>query len=173
VLLGLALGAWHDGAHAQSLERPASPRRGAVAVEVEAVALRTLFLQREQGSGLTIYVGPPEQAMALRETLPDGFALSAVPVSALELPVTAVTPALLARHFRAHPDAWRAWYTRYPGTAGVIERTAARIVGDSATMLIARTCGEHCQQAWIVGLVRDTVAGWRVTSLDPFPLAPW
>ncbi len=119
------------------------------------MALRTLFLQREQGSGLTIYVGPPEQAMALRETLPDGFALSAVPVSALELPVTAVTPALLARQ------------------AGVIERTAARIVGDSATMLIARTCGEHCQQAWIVGLVRDTVAGWRVTSLDPFPLAPW
>jgi hypothetical protein len=144
-----------------------------VAVEVEAVALRALFLQREQGSGLTLYVGPAAQALALRDTLPEGFMLSAVPAAALELPVTAVTPTLLARHFREHPDAWRAWYARYPGTAGIVERTAPVVRGDSATMIIARTCGEHCQQAWIVGLVRDAERRWRVGTLERYPLAPW
>jgi hypothetical protein len=88
-----------------------------------------------------------------------------LPVSIADVPVVAVRRGALDSLFRAHPDGWKAFYARWTGAAGVIETSAVRVAGDSATLVVARSCGEHCRQAWRVRL-RARGGAWRATAIE-------
>jgi hypothetical protein len=83
------------------------------------------------------------------------------------VPVVAVRRRDLDALFRAHPDGWKVFWTRYPGATGVIELSPVRLTGDSAALVVGRSCGEHCRTAWRVRLGRDPhSAPWRVTGVQ-------
>ena len=71
--------------------------------------------------------------------------------------------------FRAHPDGWKAFWARYPGSTGVIELSPVRLTDDSAALVVGRSCGEHCRTAWRVRLGRAG-AGWRVARVEFLPV---
>ena len=79
-------------------------------------ALDTLFLQREHWRQLVLWHGALRDGAALGE-LPAGDSLAAASIDvralALPVPVRTVTLDELQAHFRAHPDAWAAWYRRF------------------------------------------------------------
>jgi hypothetical protein len=138
-------------------------------VNVERVVLRELFLLRERASRIVLYEGPPASAPALGATvLPEGMTLSRLPAARVD--GESISAAALATLFRRNPDGWRAWFQRFPGSSGLVERTTPLVRGDSAVMIVARTCGEHCQQGWIVNAARTGRTEWKVTGVEPFPL---
>ena len=89
---------------------------------------------------------------------------------ALSLPVPVDTANLqtVTAHFRAHPDAWRAWFARYAGSPGLVELTIPRALdatGMTAELLVGRSCGEHCRMAWRVRVRRQPDGAWRTDSV--------
>ena len=94
---------------------------------------------------------------------------------ALPVPVDTANLRTLTEHFRVHPDAWRAWFARYPGTSGLIETTAPRATDASAAvaeLLVGRSCGEHCRMAWRVRVRRHPDGAWRTDSVISLRLPP-
>ncbi len=158
LLAGLTI-AWARQGAAQPADR----------ITVERVVLRELFLLRERASRIVLYEGPLESAPALGAAgLPDGMTLSRLP--AAQVDGESISAGALVTLFRRNPDGWRAWFQRFPGSSGLVERTAPLVRGDSAVMVVARTCGEHCQQGWIVNAARTGRTEWKVTAVEPFPL---
>jgi hypothetical protein len=143
------------------------------AAAVQRAALTTLFVEREHAARLVLWRGPLADAPALgglarADTLPAGD----VDPRALALPIPVDTVGVrgVEAHFRAHPDAWRAWFARYPGSPGLVELTAPRAVGGDgmrAELLVGRSCGEHCRMAWRVRVRRDAGGAWRTESAAP------
>jgi hypothetical protein len=99
-------------------------------------------------------------------TTPDAVpARDAPPTRVGTVPVVAVRGRDLDTLFRAHPDGWKAFWARYPGATGVIELSPVRLTGDSAALVVGRSCGEHCRTAWRVRLGRSG-AEWRVARVE-------
>ena len=140
------------------------------AAAVQRAALTTLFLEREHAARLVLWRGPLADAPTLggrarADTLPAGDV--APGALALPIPVDTVGVRAVAAHFRAHPEAWRAWFDRWPGSPGLVELTAPRAIAGDATraeLLVGRSCGEHCRMAWRVRVRRDGAA-WRTESV--------
>jgi hypothetical protein len=148
---------------------PPSPRDAAA---IDRAVLTTLFAERERGTRLVLYAGPSDSALTLQSAvLPAGAVLRRASVDGVPLSVELVGPSQLTAHFRAHPEAWRAWFERFPGSAGLVERTEPAVEGARATMLVGRACGEHCRMAWRVTLLHGAGA-WRVQQVMPVPLPP-
>jgi hypothetical protein len=161
---------------------PAAAREPAATDRVAIVraALTTLFLEREHAGQLVLWRGPRRDAPTLG-MLPgatragDSLALLAPDAAALALPVPVrlVGLAEVEAHFAAHPDAWEAWFARFPGSAGIVEVTrprAARASADTAWLVVARACGEHCRMAWRVTVARDAAGAWRTTAVRALAL---
>ncbi|MBI3791758.1 MAG: hypothetical protein HY275_12895 [Gemmatimonadetes bacterium] len=146
---------------------------------IEHAALTTLFVEREHVRSIELWQGPLKDAPVLGAlgagAASDVTALDAPDSAqlAIGLPVHRVDPAALEAHFRAHADAWEAWFRRYPGGTGLVElgvperdardRTRARLV-------VARSCGEHCAAAWAVVVARDPDGTWHTASAKPLTL---
>lgn len=154
------------------------PLTAADAAAVQGAALTTLFLEREHAARLVLWRGPLADAPTLgllprADTLP----IADVDPRALALPVPVTTANLrtLTAHFRAHPDAWRAWFARHPGSPGLVELTAPRGMAPSdpvAELLVGRSCGEHCRMAWRVRVRRQRDGAWRTDSVVSLRLPP-
>ncbi|HYW31850.1 MAG TPA: hypothetical protein VE869_10120 [Gemmatimonas sp.] len=156
-------------------EAPFSPVES---TRIAQVALRALFVDREDARSVLLWTGSLADAPTFGQKRLRSAATSSLVVSEsltlahldtatlrLPVPVHAVDPALLDRHFREYPDGWDAWFRRFPGASGIVEVTApVRRSGGAAALLVARACGEHCHSAWRVVLSRDTTGTWRVDS---------
>lgn len=144
-------------------------RQPTLARDIERDVLHDLFTIRERAARIVLYDGPVTTAPVFSQTpLPEGMVPS--PLSARALGVESISARALEALFRTHPDGWRAWYARFPGATGLIERTSPIVDGDSAVLIVGRTCGEHCQQAWIITARRTAGTRWTVARREPFPL---
>ena len=82
----------------------------------------------------------------------------------------------LERQFRASPDGWETWFKRFPASSGLIALTRPVLLATSAnglmraSVVVARTCGEHCHSAWRVTLQRTVDGAWRTRSVEPLTL---
>ena len=138
---------------------------------MQRAALTTLFLEREHAARLVLWRGPLADAPTLGALAGvDTLRTADVDPRALALPVLVDTANLrsLTEHFRAHPDAWRAWFARFPGAPGLVEMTAPRAADGSAAgaeLLVGRSCGEHCRMAWRVRVRRRADGAWRTDSV--------
>jgi hypothetical protein len=151
--------------------RPSSS--GADAAAIERAALTTLFLEREHARTMTLLEAAREAAPVLGDVplTSDTLAVPNPRLLALPVPVTVVTRGAIDSVFRANPDGWAAWYARYPGSAGLIELTAPVVGIDAngrltATLVVARSCGEHCRSAWRVAVRRDGRGVWRTEGVE-------
>ncbi len=150
---------------------------------IQRAALVTLFTQREQARQILLWsdrahVAPTLQL--LRETHDDSVAASTPALATLSLPIHAetVTLADLEAHFANHPDAWEAWFAKYPASSGIValtEPVPQPVNADGLTrvmLTVVRTCGEHCHSAWRLYLRRDATGSWRTLSVQPLALRP-
>jgi hypothetical protein len=154
------------------------PLAAADATAVQRAALTTLFLEREHAMRLVLWRGPLADAPALG-VLPGADTLRVADADprglALPVPVDTANLGTVTAHFREHPDAWRAWFTRHAGSPGLIELTAPYAVdadGTSAALLVGRSCGEHCRMAWRVRVRRRPDGAWRTDSVISLRLPP-
>ena len=147
---------------------------------VQRSALIALFVDRERAQQLVFWgdtVNPSPTLSLLRESdasligqWPDTAAL------ALPMPVHLESLATLEQYFRANPDGWEAWFRRFPGSSGVVVLTRAELLpdapdgGERASLVVGRTCGEHCHSAWRVTLVHDSGTVWRIGTVAPLTL---
>ncbi len=145
---------------------------------VQRAALTSLFIEREHGKVLVLLRAPEDSAPVLsglpadsgrRGGLAQSLAVPDAAVLALAIPVHVVTLADVEAVFRANPDGWAAWYSRYPQSSGLIEMTAPRFgrLRDgtrTSTMTIARSCGELCETVWRVTLQERADGSWGVES---------
>ena len=159
-------------------DAPAPTLGPADAAAVQRAALTTLFLEREHAARLVLWRGPLVDAPTLG-ALPGADTLPAAggDPRALSLPVPVDTANLrtVTAHFRAHPDAWRAWFARHAGSPGLVELTIPRAVdatGTTAELLVGRSCGEHCRMAWRVRVRRQRDGAWRTVSVISLRLPP-
>ncbi len=168
---------------------------------IQRSALVTLFTQREHAQQLLLWTDPSHESPSLQllrdtrrearretdravsranRTGRDSLTASTPTLAMLSLPMraAAVTLADLEAHFAAHPDAWEAWFTKYPASSGIVAltepvlRTMAGERSPRASLIVARTCGEHCHSAWRVELRRDDTGRWRTLSVQPLALRP-
>ncbi len=149
-------------------------------LRVQRAALTALFLQREHAQQLTLWRGPRLHAPTLGELTKNAGVADSVPLllpdtSQLQLPIAVHTVDLvmLEQFFQSHPTGWDAWYAKYPGSNGLIELTAPILNSWSrheATLLIARTCGEHCRSAWRLTAQRAPGGEWHITKITALPL---
>lgn len=150
----------------------APSRRALPATDQAAIAgaaLTTLFLEREHAGELILWDGTLREAPALSE-LALGDSLDVLRVVPVTLPVPVHTIGLdsLEAHFRAHAEAWGAWYAAHPRSGGIVAVTAPlRAVNDAgrASVLVGRLCGDHCRQVWRVVARRDGET-WRTDSVS-------
>ena len=152
---------------------------GGDAAVIERAALSTLFLEREHSQRLTLLAVARDAAPVLG-TLPaiapgDTLAQPNVRLLSMPVPVTLVSAGEIDSVFRANPDGWAAWYARYPASSGLIEMTAPVLAIDAngrltATLVVARSCGEHCRSAWRVSVQRDARGTWRTQLVDVIAL---
>jgi hypothetical protein len=156
--------------------RPSSS--GADAAAIERAALRTLFLEREHGQQLVLLRTTRDSAPVLGDVdfpVTDALVQPDMRLLAMPVPVTVVTMHHVDSVFRANPDGWAAWYARYPVSSGLIEMTQPRMMIDSngrlaATLIVARSCGDHCRSAWQVSVRRDARGTWRTELVVPLRL---
>jgi hypothetical protein len=151
---------------------PAACRTGALDAAVQAAALRAIFVERGESNARLVvwddgaHAGPVLAALGeplVAPLAPALFAEGAVGVS-----VERVRRRTLDSLFDAHPDGWAAFFRAHRGAYGVVEVATPRYAGDrrTATVVVGRSCGEHCRQAWRVHLRRDDVGAWRQTAVD-------
>jgi hypothetical protein len=88
--------------------------------------------------------------------------------AAVGIPVTLASATDMVRLFREHADGWRAFYRQYAGTPGLVELGRVRYAGRTATVVVGRSCGEHCLHAWRVTVRAGGDRVWRVTGVAPF-----
>jgi len=145
---------------------------GADATAIQRAALSTLFIEREHSQLLVLIDVARDSAPVLHDTLanPDRAELQLPDSAALALPIAVrvVTLRDVETVFREHADGWAAWYRRYPVSAGIVELTAPTVSGDareSARIVVARACGEHCRAVWRVTVQRDRDGRWRTVSV--------
>jgi hypothetical protein len=128
--------------------------------------LRELFLAHEHPRMLVVWAEPRDPGPVFAELGGDAVPERvAPPASVGGVPVVAVRRRELDALFGAHPDGWKAFYERYRGATGLVEISPVRTAGDSATLVVGRSCGEHCRTAWRVRLSRAGGA-WRVTRVQ-------
>lgn len=154
--------------------RGPKPLTAADIAAIQRAALTTVFIEREGAKQLVLLVqagldeptlagrdGPRPELSALPIVTPDTTAL------ALGIPVTILTQADVEAHFKAHADAWAAWYERYPGAPGLVTITNVHVEAQSpnaAWIIISRSCGEHCRAAWRVTVERGAKSGWHTVN---------
>ncbi len=128
--------------------------------------MRELFLVRERPRVLVVWADPaPGPVFAESDS---GFRPSRAerpPRRVGAVPVETVGQRELTALFRANPDGWEAFYARYPGALGIIEFAPAQVDDDSASLVVGRSCGEHCRFVWRVQLRRVAAAQWRVARV--------
>lgn len=149
-------------------------------VRVQRAALTALFLHREHAQQLTLWRGTRRHAPTLGELSENAAIADSVPLLLpdtvqLRLPIAVHTVDLvmLEQFFQSHPTGWDAWYAKYPGSNGVIELTAPTLragSGNQATVLIARTCGDHCRSVWRLTAQRAPDGEWNITVITALPL---
>ncbi len=151
---------------------PGAPVRddttGATDASVIGAALRELFTVREHAVQLSIWADRSVRGTVFTRlhAIPSAVQLSSVR-EAFALPVDSVSLGDLSALFREHPDGWEAYFAQHPASAGIVElgvvqydRAAAQDPGgttasrERASLLVGRTCGEHCAVAWRVTLQR-------------------
>ncbi len=149
-------------------------------IRVQRAALTALFIQREHAQQLTLWRGKRENAPTLGALADNAAFADAVPLllpdtARLQLPIAVHTVdlATLEEFFQSHPTGWDAWYAHYQGSNGLIELTAPTLSNDfhhQSTLLIARTCGDHCRSVWRLTAQRARDGGWHITKIATLPL---
>ena len=143
---------------------------------VQGAALRHLFRERERAGRLVVWAdaaeaGPVFAALGMPAggaDLPPVDARAADGLAAaVGVPVTLASATDMTRLFREHADGWRAFYGRYAGTPGLVELGRVRYAGRTATVVVGRSCGEHCLHAWWVTLGAAAGGAWRATAVEP------
>jgi hypothetical protein len=143
---------------------------------VQGAALRHLFRERERAGRLVVWadaaeVGPVFAALGVPADRVDRLAVGARAAdgltAAVGVPVTLASATDMARLFREHADGWRAFYRQYAGTPGLVELGRVRYADRTATVVVGRSCGEHCLHAWRVTLGAGAGGAWRATGVEP------
>lgn len=132
--------------------------------DIQRAALSALFLEREH-AGAIVWFRDSTTRGPIFSVLKLDAADSVVTPTGLVL--TTTTLASLETMFRANPDGWRAFRQANPTASGVVEVAPVAFDGDrtSASVVIARSCGEHCRMAWKLRLAKDASA-WRVRTVE-------
>jgi len=149
-------------------------------MSIQRAALLSLFVDREHARQLVFWndaahASPTvlllrEIGLPLDARQPDTAAL------ALPLPMHLESLATIEQHFRASPDGWETWFRRFPASSGIIALTRPEllpVMADGivrASVVVARTCGEHCHSAWRVTLHRTDNDTWRTRSVAALTL---
>lgn len=177
VLGALVFGALVFGAAAWRTPPTLSERE---TMAVQRAAVLTLFVEREHPRRLVFWNDGAHLSPTLRVLREAGVALDAqqpdTVALALPLPVHLETLATMERQFRAFPDGWEVWFRRFPASSGIIALTQPVLLATSAdgrvraSVVVARTCGEHCHSAWRITLQRATSGGWRTLTVAPLTL---
>ncbi len=149
-------------------------------VSVQRAALLTLFVSREHAKQLVFWSDGANLSPTLQLLRESGVSVEAqqpdTAALALPMPVHLESLATLEQHFRAWPDGWEAWFTRFPASSGLVALTRPVALGANAdgnervAVVVARTCGEHCHSAWRVTLVRDAGRSWQTGTVEPLTL---
>ena len=173
----LLLGAVVFGAVVRRTPQTLSRRE---AMAVQRAALLTLFVTREHAKQLVFWRDTAHTSPTLLLLREIGLTLEAQPPDtaalALPMPVHLESLATLEQQFRASPDGWDTWFKRFPASSGIIALTRPvrlATLADGlvrASVVVARTCGEHCHSAWRVTLQRAVDGAWRARSVEPLTL---
>ncbi len=173
----LLLGALVFGAVERRTPRSLS-RRDTTAVQ--RAALLTLFVTREHARQLVFWSDTAHTSPTLLLLREIGLTLEAQPPDtaalALPMPVHLESLATMEQQFRASPDGWETWFKRFPASSGLIALTRPVLLATSAdglvraSVVVARSCGEHCHSAWRVTLHRTANGAWRTRSVEPLTL---
>ena len=165
---------------ASACGRSASTLTADDTIRIQRAALTVLFLQREHAQQLTLWRGSRKNAPTLGDLSTQAAFADAVPLLLpdtlrLRLPIAVHTVDLttLEQFFQSHPTGWDAWYAKYPGSNGLIELTAPTFLTGSrseVTLLIARTCGDHCRSVWRLTAQRARHDEWHIAAIIPLPL---
>lgn len=149
-------------------------------VSVQRAALLTLFVDREHARQLVFWSDAVHRSPTLRLLDDIGLTLVAqqpdTAALAMPMPVRLESLATMEQLFRASPDGWETWFTRFPASSGIIALTRPEllpVLADGITraqVVVARSCGEHCHSAWRVTLLRTNGSAWRTQSVMPLPL---
>ncbi len=147
---------------------------------VQRAALLTLFREREHARQLVFWHDATHALPAWQLLREAGLLLDAPPPDtaalALPIPVHLESLATMEQQFRASPDGWETWFKRFPASSGIIALTRPALLPVSAdglpraSVVVARTCGEHCHSAWRVTLQRATDGQWRTRAVEPLTL---
>jgi hypothetical protein len=146
---------------------------------VRGAALRHLFRERERAGRLVVWAdaaetGPVFAALGMPAggaDLPPVDARAADGLAAaVGVPVTLASATDMTRLFREHADGWKAFYGANPSTPGLVELGRVRYAGRTATVVVGRSCGEHCLHAWRVTLGVGAGCAWRATAVEPLPV---
>ncbi len=147
---------------------------------MQRAALLTLFESREHAKQLVFWNDGANLSPALQLLRESGVSVEAqqpdTATLALPMPVHLETLATLEQQFRARPDGWESWFARFPASSGLVALTRPVVLGSNAvgieraTVVVARTCGEHCHSAWRVTVVRDAGHAWRTRAVEPLKL---
>ena len=177
VLGACMFGALVVGAALRRTPRTLSERE---AMAVQRAAVLTLFVEREHPRILVFWHDGAHPSPTLRLLRTAGVAVDAqqpdTAALALPLPVHVESLATMEQQFRASPDGWEAWFRRFPASSGIIALTRPVLLATSAdglvraSVVVARTCGEHCHSAWRVTLQRTVDGRWRTRSVEPLTL---
>ena len=133
---------------------------------VQRVALRTLFLERERAASIVLFADARTEGPVFAElgashvqqvATPDALALHYITIAELEM------------LFADHVDGWAAFFRQYPRSAGLVEVSAVQLQPDgrSASLTVARSCGEHCRMAWRVVVVVPDTNSDEVPAAEP------
>jgi hypothetical protein len=139
---------------------------------VQASAVSRLFLEREHARSIELWAdtsraGPIFTALGVTPAVAPVPRLASVDGAI----VRRVTSDTMARIFRDSPDGWEGFFRRYPASSGLVELSAVTFRGDSlATVIVGRSCGEHCAVAWRVSAVRTSGGAWTVATIDYLPV---
>jgi hypothetical protein len=143
---------------------------------VQGAALRHLFRERERAGRLVVWADAAEAGpvFAALGVPADGADMPPVDArtadglaAAVGVPVTLASAIDMTRLFRENPDGWKAFYWANPGTPGLVELGRVRYAGRTATVVVGRSCGEHCLHAWRVTLSAGGGGAWRATAVEP------
>ncbi len=132
---------------------------------IQRVALHELFSEREHARVLVVWSDSSDAGPVLASL--DETPASTVAASSA-LPQVRVSRDDVHALFRDHPDGWAALFERHPGAAGLVEVGRVQPGADprTATLVIGRSCGEHCRMAWRVAARRDASPEWRVPAVE-------
>ena len=137
---------------------------------IQRLALDTLFNGREHARALVIWssdsAGPVLESFLSKQSLRHKGSIDLTRLNPT-LPTVAIDEASITRIFREHPDAWAEFFRRYPRSSGLVEISTVRFSSGNrvADLLVGRTCGPHCQNAWQIVAKRDTSDTWKVAEL--------